>query len=141
MGHESTPEPVALVYKVVAALNPTSEGGPSEIPLRLDVYPPAPHSTRTSTSRDAGVGVPVVVYFHGGGLLVGDRKSWFPEWLHGESFSILIDPPPVVDRTIGRRSSIRTRRSFSVGGLPITLALHGTRYPRGHPRSIFIHPE
>ena len=91
MGHESTPDPVTLVYKTVAALNPTLEGGTSEIPLHLDVYPPDPHSNRTSTSGDDGVGVPAVVYFHGGGLLVGDRKSWFPEWLRGEKISI----PPI----------------------------------------------
>jgi len=87
-GCESTPGPVTLVYKTVDGRNPTSKGGPSEIPLRLDVYPPDPHLNRTSTSGGDGVGVPAVVYFHGGGLLVGDRKSWFPEWLRGESFSV-----------------------------------------------------
>lgn len=84
MGHESTLSSMTLVYKTVTALNPTLEGETSGIPLRLDVYPP----NRTSTSGGDGVGVPAVVYFHGGGLLVGDRKSWFPEWLRGESFSI-----------------------------------------------------
>jgi len=28
------------------------------------------------------VPVPAVVYFHGGGLTVGNRESWFPFWLH-----------------------------------------------------------
>jgi len=88
IGSESTPDPVTLVYKTVSALTPTSDGGPSEIPLRLDVYLPDPHLNRTPTFGDDGAGVPAVVYFHGGGLLVGDRKSWFPEWLRGERFSI-----------------------------------------------------
>ncbi|KAI5836279.1 alpha/beta-hydrolase [Schizophyllum commune Tattone D] len=26
--------------------------------------------------------VPAAVYYHGGGLTVGDRSSWFPTWLH-----------------------------------------------------------
>ena len=84
IGFESTPAPVTLVYKTVAALNLTSEGVQSEVPLHLDVYLPDPHPDRTSTSGGGSVGVPAVVYFHGGGLLVGDRKSWFPEWLRGE---------------------------------------------------------
>lgn len=88
MGHESTPDPVTLVYKTVPAFNSTSEGETSEIPLHLDVYLPGSHSDRTGTSGDDGVGVPAVVYFHGGGLLVGNRRSWFPEWLHGESFPV-----------------------------------------------------
>jgi len=96
MGRESTPDPVTLVYKTVAALNPTSESGPSEIPLHLDVYPPDPQLNRSSTSGDDGVGLPAVVYFHGGGLLAGDRKSWFPEWLRGERFGS-VGLPPAID--------------------------------------------
>lgn len=27
--------------------------------------------------------LPAIVYFHGGGMTVGNRKSWFPSWMHG----------------------------------------------------------
>ncbi|KAG7088160.1 hypothetical protein E1B28_012182 [Marasmius oreades] len=53
-------EPLTLVYK-------TCDSGP----IRLDVHPP--------TEVISGVGA--IVYFHGGGLTVGNRKSWFPTWL------------------------------------------------------------
>ncbi|KAJ7022743.1 alpha/beta-hydrolase [Mycena alexandri] len=47
--------------------------GPTRV--LLNVYPPdlkpeSPHPR-----------VPAVVYFHGGGLTVGNRTSWFPTWL------------------------------------------------------------
>lgn len=31
----------------------------------------------------------VIVYFHGGGLTVGDRKSWFPRWMYSASCPVL----------------------------------------------------
>ena len=86
VGREPTPNPVTLVYKTVPASKPNSESGPLEIPLHLDVYLPDSHLN--GTIGDEGAGVSAIVYFHGGGLLVGDRKSWFPEWLRGESFSV-----------------------------------------------------
>jgi acetyl esterase/lipase len=87
MGRELMSDPVTFAYKTVPASNFTSGGGPSDVPLYLDVYPPDSHLNGTSASEDDGIGVPAVVYFHGGGLLVGDRKSWFPEWLHSECLS------------------------------------------------------
>ncbi|KAF9646664.1 alpha/beta-hydrolase, partial [Thelephora ganbajun] len=51
-------------------------------PLHLDIYPPDPRINSASISGDDGAGVPVVVYFHAGGLVNGNRRSWFPEWLH-----------------------------------------------------------
>ncbi|KAK2465423.1 hypothetical protein APHAL10511_002777 [Amanita phalloides] len=41
-------------------------------PVLLSVYPP----TQLKNSR-----VPAIVYFHGGGLVVGNRYSWHPTWL------------------------------------------------------------
>ncbi|KAH8104539.1 alpha/beta-hydrolase [Cristinia sonorae] len=41
-------------------------------PILADVFLP-------STARHDKV--PALVYFHGGGLTVGDRRSWFPSWL------------------------------------------------------------
>ncbi|KAI4527982.1 alpha/beta-hydrolase [Schizophyllum commune Loenen D] len=41
--------------------------------LELDVYPPQELGSEP---------VPAAVYYHGGGLTVGDRSSWFPTWLH-----------------------------------------------------------
>ena len=88
VGRASMPNPVTLTYKTVPALNFDSDSGPSDVPLYLDVYSPDSHLNGTSTSDD-GSGVPAVVYFHAGGLLVGDRRrSWFPEWLHSECFLV-----------------------------------------------------
>ncbi|KAJ8080238.1 hypothetical protein PM082_017068 [Marasmius tenuissimus] len=54
-------EPLTLEYK-------TCPGGP----IKVDVYIPS------NVHPSSGA----VVYFHGGGLTVGNRKSWFPTWLH-----------------------------------------------------------
>jgi hypothetical protein len=48
--------------------------------IYLDVYPPPVASRNNHTHA-----VPTVVYFHGGGLTVGNRRSWFPEWLKRQS--------------------------------------------------------
>lgn len=50
----------------------------SSIDIGLDVYPPA---FLPSNSDIIIPKVPAVVYFHGGGLSVGNRRSWFPSWL------------------------------------------------------------
>ncbi|CAK5270515.1 unnamed protein product [Mycena citricolor] len=42
----------------------------------LDVYPPAAEFLTGSVTR-----LPAVVYYHGGGMTVGTRTSWFPTWL------------------------------------------------------------
>ena len=84
MGLGSTLDPITLVYKTISTLDPDADGETSGIPLRLDVYLPESHLNGASTSGEGHVEVPAVVYFHGGGLVVGNRKSWFPEWLHGQ---------------------------------------------------------
>jgi len=84
MGREPTPYTITLVYKTVYASHSSSEGGLSGIPLQLDVYLPDSRSSGTPAFEDNGVGFPAVVYFHGGGLLVGNRRSWFPDWLQSE---------------------------------------------------------
>ena len=48
-----------------------------DLSLYIDVYPPTPKPDGP---------VPAVVYFHGGGMTVGDRASWFPIWLHSPFF-------------------------------------------------------
>jgi carboxylesterase type B len=58
--------PTTVAYKKIGDLT-----------LYIDVYPPTPKSD---------VPVPAVVYFHGGGMTVGDRASWFPTWLHSTFF-------------------------------------------------------
>ncbi|KAF9783255.1 Alpha/Beta hydrolase protein [Thelephora terrestris] len=74
-GRESTPDPITLVYKTISTSDPGSpEGSKPDIALHLDFYPP-------TSPADGDAGVPAIVYFHGGGLVVGDRKSWFPGWL------------------------------------------------------------
>jgi acetyl esterase/lipase len=61
----ATESPLTLVYKHV-----------EDLPIYLDLYTPLVPQDRP---------IPVVVYFHGGGLTVGNRKSWFPKWLYRES--------------------------------------------------------
>ncbi|KAI0299639.1 alpha/beta-hydrolase [Multifurca ochricompacta] len=55
--------PTTIAYKQVG-----------ELTLYIDVYPPP---TGTTSYRP----VPAVVFFHGGGMTVGDRSSWLPIWL------------------------------------------------------------
>lgn len=48
-------------------------------PILIDVYPPTlAHNHRIAPA------VPAVLYFHGGGLTVGNRASWFPSWLQSQ---------------------------------------------------------
>lgn len=59
--------PITLTYKHVDTL-----------PIQVDVFcPVVPQSTKSP--------IPAVVYFHGGGLTVGNRESWFPHWLKGST--------------------------------------------------------
>ena len=94
MRREPTPGTVTLVYKTVCASNSSSEGGLSGIPLQLDVYLPDSRLSGASAFEDNGVGIPAVVYFHGGGLLAGNRRSWFPDWLQSEFTLGSIDLAP-----------------------------------------------
>ncbi|KAH7885514.1 alpha/beta-hydrolase [Phlebopus sp. FC_14] len=43
-------------------------------PIFLDAFLP-------DDGTDGAIHRPVVIYFHGGGLTVGNKKSWFPSWL------------------------------------------------------------
>lgn len=49
--------------------------------VSLDVFRPIIRAIPDDVSQ---CHVPALVYFHGGGLTVGTRKSWFPYWLHSE---------------------------------------------------------
>ncbi|KAJ7143545.1 Alpha/Beta hydrolase protein [Mycena crocata] len=49
-----------------------------QVPVFLNVYPPSLSSLHTDSPYPR---LPAVVYFHGGGLTVGNRTSWFPHWL------------------------------------------------------------
>jgi acetyl esterase/lipase len=66
---------VTLVYKQLA-----------NAPFHLDVYPP---SSLFASNLDKHL-IPAVIYFHGGGLTVGNRQSWFPAWLHGMSSCMFV---------------------------------------------------
>ncbi|KAF8229677.1 alpha/beta-hydrolase [Tricholoma matsutake] len=46
--------------------------------IQFDVYPPSSYPMSDLDKRL----IPAVIYFHGGGLTVGNRRSWFPKWLH-----------------------------------------------------------
>jgi acetyl esterase/lipase len=53
------------------------------ISINLDIYPPITHSVGTDSV------VRAVVYFHGGGLTVGNTNSWSPEWLKCVSLAFI----------------------------------------------------
>ncbi|KAH9480737.1 putative carboxylesterase M8 [Psilocybe cubensis] len=59
-------------------------------PISFDVYFPDPISPIViSTDSESGpIPIPVVIYFHGGGLCVGNRESWFPTWLYRRVISL-----------------------------------------------------
>lgn len=61
-------EPVTMCYKLV-----------SGIPILLDVYLPPLQATQGDAKE---VLLPFIIYFHAGGLSVGNRKSYFPTWLY-----------------------------------------------------------
>lgn len=65
---EEYPEHVTFTYKEV-----------DSHPILLDVCPP---SLPSSSSQTASPMIPALIYFHGGGLIVGDRRSFFPMWLY-----------------------------------------------------------
>lgn len=52
--------------------------------IQFDVYPPSSYPMSDLDKRL----IPAVIYFHGGGLTVGNRRSWFPKWLHGTVFAL-----------------------------------------------------
>ena len=58
----------------------------SDLPLHLDIYHPSwkKHDSEFTTDDCSDLLVPAVVYFHGGGLTVGNRNSWFPNWLKSQ---------------------------------------------------------
>ena len=60
-----------------------------DLPLYLDIYHPSwknPGFEESELTADhcSNFLVPAVVYFHGGGLTVGNRNSWFPNWLKSQ---------------------------------------------------------
>ena len=78
-------EPLTLCYK-----------RRGDVEVLLDAWAPANLSpTVGSENQTTGLAgeiggkreteAPAVVFFHGGGLTVGNRKSWFPEWFWSAS--------------------------------------------------------
>jgi len=62
--------PLTFTYKEVDGIS-----------IMLDVYLPPDNVSQQHTDRPDAKHCPAVVYFHGGGLTVGNRRSWFPAWL------------------------------------------------------------
>lgn len=81
---------IPTVYDMTSASFPLSfttlvykrlDAGESFIDVNLDIYPPM----ADTLPKDVPVPtVPTVVFFHGGGLAVGSRQSWFPTWLYSQ---------------------------------------------------------
>ncbi|CAA7262899.1 unnamed protein product [Cyclocybe aegerita] len=55
--------------------------------LAFDAYLPTGTSA-VDVSTNGEIVLPAVVYFHGGGLTVGNRDSWFPTWLQKRVLSL-----------------------------------------------------
>jgi carboxylesterase type B len=55
----------------------------SGLPLYLDIHHPSWKKSDSEVTTDHP-SVPAVVYFHGGGLTVGNRNSWLPNWLKSQ---------------------------------------------------------
>ncbi|KAG2033452.1 Alpha/Beta hydrolase protein [Suillus americanus] len=67
----SVDSPLTFTYKEVDGIR-----------VLLDVYlPPDSDDVDQQFTGQAIQYHPAVVYFHGGGLTVGNRRSWFPTWL------------------------------------------------------------
>ncbi|KZP01267.1 alpha/beta-hydrolase [Calocera viscosa TUFC12733] len=59
------PEPLTVTYSVV-----------DDLELQCDLYLPS-----ASSFGGRSKARPAVIYWHGGGLTCGDRRTWFPTWL------------------------------------------------------------
>ncbi|KAF4617368.1 hypothetical protein D9613_006159 [Agrocybe pediades] len=53
----------------------------SNIPMYYDIHLPSSLSEESEARKVEVPAIPAVVYFHGGGLSVGNRRSWTPIWL------------------------------------------------------------
>ncbi|THH27996.1 hypothetical protein EUX98_g6191 [Antrodiella citrinella] len=49
--------------------------------ISADFYLPHIQRSSSSSQDQNPINLPALVYFHGGGLTVGTRESWFPTWL------------------------------------------------------------
>jgi len=65
---EQRPDYLTLSFKIV-----------DNVPLYIDIYPPSTDSSAIDSEQSRQV--PTVVFFHGGGLTVGNRQAWLPIWL------------------------------------------------------------
>ncbi|KAF5380715.1 hypothetical protein D9757_007055 [Collybiopsis confluens] len=54
--------------------------GDIKVPILLDLHF-SPSAIRQNLATKNDLNLACLCYFHGGGLVVGDRKSWFPKWL------------------------------------------------------------
>jgi acetyl esterase/lipase len=74
------PSPLNTLPRTTLAYKTISEG----LDIHIDVWAPLKSAYQdghgTLTPR------PAFVYFHGGGLAVGAREVWIPEWLFSESY-------------------------------------------------------
>jgi len=53
-------------------------------PVLMDVYSPS-----RLTPNKGVISLPIVMFFHGGALTAGNRRSYFPHWLKSK-FSVRI---------------------------------------------------
>lgn len=87
--------PLTFIYKEVDGIR-----------VLLDIYLP-PDDVDQQFVQQVIQYRPAVVYFHGGGLTVGNKRSWFPTWLksqfqpsfphagHIDTYLLMRSPRPV----------------------------------------------
>lgn len=74
-------ERTTLCYKRITLMDQSSD-----LPLYLDIHHPSwkKSDNELTPHHRSDLLVPAVVYFHGGGLTVGNRDSWLPNWLKSQ---------------------------------------------------------
>lgn len=110
-----------------------------QIPVRLNVYYPPNLDSSSAHPGSPHPRLPAVVYFHGGGLTVGNRTSWFPTWLKG-----LRNPLIFCDRYIQHSILLiqsphrRCWLPLHLSGLPPHPQLYRSRHNRRHQGSVLV---
>jgi hypothetical protein len=96
---------ITLVYKQVSGLD-----------LQVDIHPPwlSPPGIDTDSAIEEA---PAVLFFHGGGLTVGNRTSWFPYWMQS-GHAYLYDEGTYVIYELIVRAIHREGIPLYVGRLP-----------------------
>ena len=107
----------------------------SNLPLYLDIYHPSWKPDSELTTNCSEFLVPAVVYFHGGGLTVGNRNSWLPNWLKSQCNITLLS---CNFTNQPRRSCNRSRLCIYFCWLSVATTCNRRRYSERYSRYILF---